>query len=53
MGEKRRERRETEVEGEEKRDRLNLNRYARANGCKWSSDTCTMAAAGGHLECLR
>ena len=27
--------------------------WARANGCDWNSDTCLVAAAGGHLEVLQ
>jgi hypothetical protein len=27
--------------------------WARANGCDWDGDTCSAAAAGGHLEVLQ
>ena len=28
-------------------------RYAHENGCPWDEETCTSAAAGGHLGCLK
>ena len=27
--------------------------WARANGCEWDAETCTKAAAEGHLEVLQ
>jgi hypothetical protein len=28
-------------------------KYAHENGCEWHLHTCTCAAKGGHLDCLR
>jgi hypothetical protein len=32
---------------------LEVLQWARANGCPWDGDTCTIAAERGHLEVLR
>ena len=32
---------------------LEVLQWARANGCPWDEDTCSMAAHNGHLEVLQ
>jgi hypothetical protein len=36
-----------------KRGHLEVLKWARANGCPWTSDTCSYAAKGGHLQVLK
>jgi len=36
-----------------KRGYLNTLKWARANGCPWSTDTCEIAASAGHLHILQ
>eukprot|EP00611_Tribonema_gayanum_P002471 TRINITY_DN11846_c0_g1_i1.p2 TRINITY_DN11846_c0_g1~~TRINITY_DN11846_c0_g1_i1.p2 ORF type:complete len:135 (-),score=34.59 TRINITY_DN11846_c0_g1_i1:457-861(-) len=36
-----------------KHNHLHVLKWARQNGCPWSSDTCEAAASAGHLEILQ